>query len=125
MKSSKEGKEKRQHKRYTISAGAFALVKWNGSEILGAIKDISAGGLSLYHIDGNEALENLSKVTINLISGKTCHENFTGRTIWNQKEEGGFTTPMVKMKRRGIMFEQHNSAMQLELQNFIGSLLKK
>jgi len=117
--------EKRQYKRYDISSGAFALLKWNGSEVLGSIKDISAGGLSLAHINENEDLKDLSKVTINLISEKICRENFAGRNIWSTNEENGFSMAMVKMKRRGIEFQGLSSNMQLQLEEFISSLIKK
>ena len=125
MISQEAGDEKRQYKRYDISSGAFALLKWNGSEVLGSIKDISAGGLSLAHVANNEELKDLSRITVNLISGKICHENFAGRNIWSKKEENDFSSAMVKMKRRGIEFEGLNSEMQLQLQEFIDSLINK
>jgi len=118
-------KDKRQHKRYDISSGAFALLKWNGSEVLGSIKDISTGGLCLSHIDDNEDLEALSRITVKLISEKICYENFIGRNIWSTNEEDDFTTAMVKMKRRGIEFGRLNDELQLQLKEFIDTLEKE
>lgn len=120
-----KGKERRQHTRYDITGGAFALLKWNGSELLGSIKDISAGGFSLSHIDDNEGLRHLAMITIDLISEKTYHENLVGRNIWSKKEAGGFTTAMVKMKRCGIEFVELNKDTQLQLDTFIDSVVKK
>ncbi len=125
MISQETADEKRQHKRYDISSGAFALLKWNGSEVLGSIKDISAGGLSLAHIADNEDIKDLSRITVNLISGKICRENFTGRNIWCINEENDFSSAMVKMKRRGIEFQGLSSDMRLQLEEFIDSLIKK
>ena len=125
MTQEQQEKDQRQHKRYDISNSAFALLKWNGSEVLGSIKDISTGGLCLSHIDENENLEALSKVTVKLISEKICYENFVGRSIWSAKEEGGFTSAMVRMKRRGIEFGQLNDELQLQLKDFIASLTTK
>jgi hypothetical protein len=121
MKAAEEQKNERKHKRYDIASGAFALLKWNGTEVLGSIKDISRGGLSLSHIDGDEDLEALARITVNLISDKFCYENFIGRSIWSKKEEGAFTTAMVKMKRCGIEFGQNNEEKQLQLKEFIDS----
>ena len=118
-------KDKRQHKRYDISSGAFALLKWNGSEVLGSIKDISTGGLCLSHIDDNEDLEALSRIRVKLISEKICYENFIGRNIWSTNEEDDFTTAMVKMKRRGIEFGRLNDELQLQLKEFINTLEKE
>jgi len=125
MTTEDQDKNRRQHKRYDISSGAFALLKWNGSEVLGSIKDISTGGLCLSHLDENQNLDSLSRITINLISEKICCENFIGRNIWSTKDEGGFTTAMVRMKRRGIEFGQLNDELQLQLKDFINSLAKK
>ncbi len=119
------GNDKRQHKRYNITNGAFALLKWNGAEVLGAIKDISSGGLCLSHIDENENLQNLTSLTVNLISENTCHENFLGRCIWNQKEEDRFATSRVKMKRCGIAFRQLDDIQQQQLREFISCIEEK
>ena len=77
------------------------------------------------HINENEDLKDLSKVTINLISEKICRENFAGKNIWSTNEENGFSMAMVKMKRRGIEFQGLSSNMQLQLEEFISSLIKK
>ena len=82
MTSITTGKDRRQHKRYEIAGGGFALLQFNGAEVLGSVKDISTGGLSLSHIDDNEKINGLSSININLISKKTCYEHFTGRNIW-------------------------------------------
>ena len=118
-------KDKRQHKRYDISSGAFALLKWNGSEVLGSIKDISTGGLCLSHIDDNEDLEALSRIRVKLISEKICYENFIGRDLCTTNKEDDFTTAMVKMKRRGIEFGRLNDELQLQLKEFINTLEKE
>ncbi len=125
MSTEKQEKNRRRHERYDISSGAFALLKWNGSEVLGSIKDISTSGLCLSHIDDNENLETLSKITVNLISEKIYYENFIGRSIWSTKEDGGFTAAMVKMKRCGIEFGQLNNELQLQLKEFIATLVNK
>ena len=90
MTSIATGKDRRQHKRYEIAGGGFALLQLNDEEVLGSIKDISTGGLSLSHIDNNEETNGLPSIDINLISKKTCYEHFTGRNIWGKKESGGF-----------------------------------
>ena len=124
MTSMTTGKDRRQHERYDIASGGFALLQSNETEVLGSIKDISAGGLSLSHIDENEDIHNFSRITINLISEKTCYEHFTGKNIWSKRERGGFTATSVKMKQCGIEFEQLNNEMQLQLNEFIDSLKK-
>ncbi len=121
MKVTEKKKDERKHKRYDIASGAFALLKWNGAEVLGSIKDISRGGLSLSHIDDDENLEALARITVNLISEKVCYENFIGRSIWSKKKEGAFTTAMVKMKLCGIEFGQIDEEKQLQLKEFIDS----
>ncbi len=117
-------KDRRQHKRYDIAGGGFALLQSNGAEVLGSIKDISTGGLSLSHIDNNEEINGFSSIDINLASEKTCYEHFTGKNIWDKKEKGGFTPALVEMKQCGIQFEQLNHDMQLKLNEFIDSLDK-
>jgi len=122
MASEATGIDRRQHKRYDIASGGFALLRSNGTEVLGLIKDISTGGLSLSHIDDNREINELSRVAIKLISKKNCYERFSGRSIWSKKEEGNFATATVKMKHRGVEFEQLNNEMQLQLNEFITSL---
>jgi hypothetical protein len=119
----KHSLEKREHKRYNINSGAFALLKTNELEILGSIKDISTGGLCLSHIDENKKL-NGSKITINLICDDNCFEDFIGRNIWNVEEDGGFMAAMVKMRRRGLKFEHLSPDKELELQKFIDALVE-
>jgi len=125
MTSITSGKNRRQHERYDIASVGFALLQTNDTEVLGSIKDISTGGLSLSHIGDNEELSELSKISIYLIAEKTCYEQFSGRNIWSKKEESGLMTAMVKMTRRGIEFEQLNNEMRTESYQFIGSLNKK
>ena len=122
--TSTTGKDRRQHERYDIASGGFALLRSDNKEVLGSIKDISTGGFRLSHIDDNEDIGNFSRITINLISGKNCYEQFNGRSIWSKRERGGFTATLVKMKQCGIEFEQLNNEMQLQLDEFINSLKK-
>ena len=124
MKAAEEQKNERKHKRYNLASDAFALLKWNGAEVLGSIIDISKGGLSVSHIDNNEDLEALARITVNLISEKVCCENFIGRSIWIKKEEGAFTSARVQMKQCGIEFGQINEENQVQLKEFIDSLKK-
>ena len=120
----KHSQVKREHKRYNINSSAFVLLKSEEVEILGSIKDISSGGLSMSHIDENKEL-NGSKISINLISEDICYENFSSRTIWNSVEDGGFMAAMVKMRRRGVKFEHLNSDKKIKLKKFIDALIEK
>ena len=125
MTSQEQEKERRKYQRHNISGSAFALLKWNGSEVLGSITDISTGGFCLSHIDDYEELEDHSRLTTNLISEKNCYENFIGRCVWSSKEEGDFTAAMVDMKRCGIEFEYLNDELQNQLKDFIAALEEK
>ena len=82
---------KRQYKRYNITSGGFALLQFDDTEVLGSIKDISAGGLSLSHIDDNVEINELSRISINLISERSCNKQLHGRNLWSKKEDGAFT----------------------------------
>ena len=125
MTSIATGKDRRQYKRYDIASGGFALLKANDTEVLGSIKDISAGGLSLSHIEDNEEINELSIFSINLISEKNSIKQLNGRSLWSEREENFFATSIVKMKRRGIEFEQLNNEKRAQLNEFISSLNKK
>ena len=126
MTAIEHGKERRQHQRIDIDSGAFALLRSGGMEVLGSIKDISAGGISLSHIDENDGFnDDLSIISVKLMSETLCYENFSGRNVWSKKEEGGFISAMVQMKHRGIEFAQLDNEKQLQLQNFINSLTRK
>ena len=114
--------DRRQHKRYALDSGGFALIQANDTEVIGTIKDISAGGLSLSHIDNCEEITQLSSFYINLISEKLYSEKIQCRSIWSSKEEGGFTTSRVHMRCCGIAFEQLNNKMRAQLNEFITSL---
>jgi hypothetical protein len=48
--------DRRQHKRYALDSGGFSLIQANDKEVIGTIKNISAGGLSLSHIDNCEEI---------------------------------------------------------------------
>jgi hypothetical protein len=121
----KHSQVKREHKRYNINSGAFVLLKSEEVEILGSIKDISSGGLSMSHIDENKEFNGSDKISINLISEDLCCENFSIRTIWNSVEDGGFMAAMVKMRRRGVKFEHLNPDKEIELKKFIDALIEK
>ena len=118
-------KERRQHKRYDVASGGFALVQFNGTEVLGSIKDISNGGLSLSHIDDNVEIIELCGISINLISETSYTRQLRGRNLWSKKEDSDFATSMVKMKCRGIKFEQLDNNMRIQLGEFIDTLNKK
>lgn len=125
QRQQKNSQVKREHKRYNINSGAFVLLKSEEVEILGSIKDISSGGLSMSHIDENKEFNGSDKISVNLISENTCCENFSSRTIWNSVEDGGFMAAMVKMRRRGVKFEHLNSEKEIELKKFIDALIEK
>ena len=125
MTSTETYRDRRQHKRYTLDSGGFALIHANDTEVLGTIKNISAGGLSLSHIDDCEEIAEHSSLAINLISEKLYAEQIPGKSIWSSKEEGGFTTSRVNMRCCGIAFEQLNSEMRAQLNEFITSLSDK
>ncbi len=116
--------DKRRHKRYKLASGGFALLQAKDNEVLGSIVDISDGGLCLLHIDGAESILEDSPVAINLISDDIYYKQFSGRSIWSKKEKGGFSTALVKMKRRGIQFEDLSQKMQGQISKFIDSLKK-
>ena len=122
MTSTETMKDRRQHKRYALDSGGFALIQANDTEVLGSIKDISAGGLSLSHIDNCEEITELLSLHISLISEKLYAEKIQGWSIWSSKEEGGFTTSRVNMRCCGIAFEQLNNEMRAQLNEFITSL---
>ena len=122
MTSLETGKERRQFTRYEIDTGGFALVRSGDTEVLGTIKNISAGGLSLSHIDDCKKIAELSSLAINLISEKLYAQEFKGRSIWNSNEESGFSTSRVNMKCCGIAFEQPNSEMLTQQNQFITTL---
>lgn len=117
-------RERRQHERYDVVNGSFALLQSQDLEVLGSIRDISAGGLRLSHLDDNEKLTDHSRLDINLISGKINAEKLNGRAVWHKKEESAFATTMVKMKCCGIAFEDLTGEMQTQLSEFIASLRK-
>ena len=125
QRQQKNSHVKREHKRYNINSGAFVLLKSKEVEILGSIKDISSGGLSMSHIDENKEFNGSDKISVNLISENTCCENFSSRTIWNSVEDGGFMAAMVKMRRRGVKFENLSSDKEIELKKFIDALIEK
>ena len=122
MNTSDTKRERRQHERYDVVNGSFALLQSQDLELLGSLRDISAGGLSLSHIDDNEELTDHSRLAINLISEEICSEKLNGRAVWHKKEESGFTTTMIKMKSCGIAFEDLTGEMQTQLSKFIASL---
>jgi hypothetical protein len=125
MTSTETYRDRRQHKRYTLDSGGFALIHANDTEVLGTIKNISAGGLSLSHIDDCEEIAEHSSLAINLISEKLYAEQILSKSIWSSKEEGGFTTSRVNMKCCGIAFEQLNNEIRDQLNEFITSLSDK
>ena len=116
------GKDRRQHRRYDIDSGGFALIRSDDTEVLGSIKNISTGGLSMSHIDGCEEIAELSTIAINLISDKHCAEKFNGKNIWSKREEGDFASSRIKMKCCGIAFEQLNNETLDQLNDFISTL---
>ncbi|MDX1775203.1 MAG: PilZ domain-containing protein [Desulfobulbales bacterium] len=115
-------KERRKYPRLDISGSVFALLKWNGSELLGSITDISSGGFCLTHIDDNKELGGHSMLRANLIHENKCYENFIARCIWSSTYIGDFVTARVEMKRCGIQFEHLTDELQGQLKEFIATL---
>ena len=125
MNTTGTGQERRQHKRYDIASGGFVLLRSNDTEVLGSIRDISTGGLSLSHIDDDKGLREDARLDINLISEKICFKKLHGRNVWSKRETSEFVSSQIKMKCCGIAFEQLNDDMQDQLSQFIISLKKK
>jgi c-di-GMP-binding flagellar brake protein YcgR len=114
---------RRVHKRYSLDGGGFALIQTDNAEIVGSIRDISAGGICVTHINGDTSIPEHAPLVINLISENAYNDKFRGVSRWSCKEEGGFSTSMVNMKRCGIQFENLSNKMQDRLNTFIDTLI--
>jgi hypothetical protein len=111
--------ERRQHKRFPVQEGAYALLKKNSSSKLGQIKNISKGGLSLTYIADGEQMPPSFQVDIFVRDMGYCLKEVPSKKILDFHIENRLPFCTFEIRQVGIQFNELNHSQLSQLDNFI------
>ena len=118
MTGSRKLVEKREHKRFRVQEGAYAMLRGSARK-LGQITDISRGGLAFRYIDIGERPRRSFDLDI-LWKGNGFHlENVSFKTISDFRATKEFPFSSIPMRRCGGQFTALTEDQISELEYFI------
>ena len=110
--------ERREHQRFMVQEGVYALLKNNSSK-LGLIKNISRGGLAFSHIVNGEEMHESFKVDI-FISGRGfCLKDIPAKKISDFHINNKLPFSTFAVRKVGIQFSELNQSQLSQLDNFM------
>ena len=110
--------ERREHKRFVVHEGVYALLKNNSSK-LGQIKNISRGGLAFNYIVNGEEMHESFKVDI-FISGRGfCLRDIPSKKISDLHINNKLPFSTFAIRKVGIQFNDLDPSQISQLDNFL------
>ena len=110
--------ERREHKRFVVREGVYALLK-NDSSKLGQIKNISRGGLAFSYIVNGEEMDESFKVDI-FISGRGfCLKNIPSKKISDFHINNKLPFSTFAIRKVGVQFNNLDPSQKSQLDNFM------
>ena len=110
--------ERREHKRFLVQEGAYALLKNNSSK-LGQIKNISRGGLAFSYIVDEEQMHDSFKVDIFISNLGYCLKDIPSKKISDFHVDNKLPFSTFSIRQVGIQFNELNHNQLSQLDNFI------
>jgi len=110
--------ERREHKRFPVREGVYALIKDNSSK-LGQIKNVSRGGLAFSYIVNEEQMHESFKVDIFISGQGFCLKNIPSKKISDFHIDNKFPFSTFAVRQVGIQFNELNHSQLSRLDNFI------
>ena len=119
MPESTEFKERRQHKRLAVSSGVIAVLITSAPEVIGAVSDISLGGVKVtYHNPKNREID-LTRFKLDLISDDRFVEAIPCNNAWDLALDSNEAITAGDLRQCGIQFEDLNPNQLFLLRGFI------
>lgn len=119
MSESTDSTERRQHKRLAVSSGVIAVLITSAPEIIGAVSDISLGGVKVtYHNPKNRKID-LTSFKLDLISDDRFVEAIPCNNAWDLAMESNELITAGDLRQCGIQFEDLNPNQLFLLRGFI------
>jgi hypothetical protein len=110
--------ERREHRRFLVEEGVYALLK-NDSSKLGQIKNISRGGLAFNYIVNGEEMPESFKVDI-FISGRGFYlKDLPSKKISDFHINNKLPFSTFAIRKVGIQFNELNQSQLSHLDNFM------
>ncbi|MGD9082868.1 MAG: PilZ domain-containing protein [Desulfobacterales bacterium] len=110
--------ERREHKRFLVQEGAYALLK-NSSSKLGQIKNISRGGLAFSYIVDGEQIHESFKVDIFMSNIGYCLRDVPSKKISDFHIDNRLPFSTFSIRQAGIQFNELNYSQLSQLDNFM------
>lgn len=123
MTERKEQVERRQHIRFRVREGAFAVLTPNFT-VVGEIIDISKEGLAFRYITSEDRSSQSSGLDILFAGGSYCLRDVPFKTISDCVMPKEFSTPSATTRRRGVQFGKLTHDQIGDLKSFIGNYAK-
>jgi hypothetical protein len=110
--------ERREHKRFLVQEGAYALLKNNSSK-LGQIKNISRGGLAFSYIADGEQMHESFKVDIFMSNIGYCLRDVPSKKISDFHIDNKLPFSTFAIRQVGIQFNELDHSQLSQLDNFM------
>ena len=119
MAASAENEERRQYTRSPVSSGVIAVLITSSPEVIGAVTDISLGGVKVtYHNPTNRKID-CGKLKLDLISDDRFVETIPCINAWDHALESSEFSAVGDLRQCGIQFEFLNPNQLFLLRGFI------
>ncbi|OEU68683.1 MAG: hypothetical protein BA867_05445 [Desulfobacterales bacterium S5133MH16] len=110
--------ERREHKRFLVQEGVYALLKNNSSK-LGQIKNISRGGLAFSYIVDEEQMHDSFKVDIFISNLGYCLKDIPSKKISDFHVDNKLPFSTFSIRQVGIQFNELNHSQLSQLDNLM------
>jgi len=114
----KESIEKREHERFQVEEGIFAVLR-NDDRNLGEIIDISIAGLAFKYFIYEEKINGSSELDIFLIDSGFHSTGIPFKTVSDFEVNSNIPFSSVKLRRRGVQFTGLKHGQLSQIENFI------
>ena len=119
MPESVEYEERRQHQRSPVSSGVIAVLITSAPEVIGAVSDISLGGVKVTYHNPKKREIDFAKFKLDLISDDRFVEAIPCNNAWDHALEADEFLAAGDLRQCGIQFEDLNPNQLFLLRGFI------
>ena len=120
--------DRRKHQRIPIKTGVFAVIGPKSNQKC-IVLDISLGGLSFRYYEGAEKLvkevgdDKLGKIEITAVGKDFQLSNIPFKSIYDHELESEIPFDSLRIRKRGVVFENLTSQQKSKLEGFISNHL--
>ena len=117
--ASKEFVDQRRHKRFRVKEGMYAVLRDNGTNSLGAMLDISMGGLSYRYIPNDDSQSRAVELDIFLSGNGFKAENLPFRIVTDFEIDPEVPFSRIPLRRSGVQFGSLTAQQITQLEDVI------